>query len=117
MLVTMQAVGKPMFSGFCHCTICCRVGGTDRQLVCAWSKAKFAVTNGKDKVKGFASSSRVSFCVAIAFVHDLHLTVVLLLVGDAQNVRFFCKVCGSAAFSDAGAFFGLSPTLFGEAEG
>ncbi len=32
-------------------------------------------------------------------------------------MRFFCKVCGSAAFSDPGMFYGLSPALFGEAEG
>jgi hypothetical protein len=46
-LLLRAVVGPPTFSGFCHCTICSRHGGTDRGLIAGWLKDKVTV-EGKE---------------------------------------------------------------------
>jgi len=87
--VKIQAVGKPMFSVFCHCTICARLGNTDRQMLVGWVPSKCTVTEGKNNMTAYASSDKA--------------------------VRHFCKTCGTPVMNvnTAGRFVDCSPTLFG----
>ncbi len=41
--VKVTCDGLPTFSGFCHCTICSKHGGTDRGLIAGWPKAKVTI--------------------------------------------------------------------------
>jgi len=89
-LVKVQATGLPTFSGFCHCTICSKHGGTDRGLVAGWEKGKVVVLEGKEHVTSYKSSDRLT--------------------------RSFCKACGTGLIGEGPNHSGLSPAVFSEGD-
>jgi hypothetical protein len=83
---TKQVVGKPLFSGFCHCTQCAKFGNSDRSLTMGYARDKLTVLDGQ----------------ALLTSHKL-----------TRVTRFFCSVCGTGMYQDAGTFLAASPTVFG----
>jgi len=84
--IIITVSGPPIFSGFCHCTICARHGGTDRALMAGWAKDKVKIDGG-DNAGSFKSSEKVS--------------------------RNFCKTCGAGVFCENENFYSISPAIFG----
>jgi len=83
----IQCIGKPIFAGFCHCSLCSKYGNTDRSLICGFPKDKFTISDGKDSLTSYQSSEKAT--------------------------RYFCSNCGTGVYTDSGGFFGCSPSLFG----
>jgi len=88
--VKITVTGPPMFSGFCHCTICAKHGGTDRGLVAGWPKDKVVVSEGKDNFGSFKTTERLN--------------------------RNFCKTCGTGVMNEGGSFTGVSPAIFSDGD-
>jgi len=88
--VKVTVTGLPNFSGFCHCTICAKHGGTDRGMFAGWAKDKVVVTDGKDNIGTYKTSERLT--------------------------RNFCKTCGAGIINEAATFTGVSPALFSDGD-
>ncbi len=86
----IQVLGRPLFSGFCHCTQCAKFGGTDRGLVVGYARDKLTITDGT---------------AANLTSHKL-----------TRVTRYFCTTCGTGLYNDAGTFIATSPALFGTAD-
>ncbi len=96
--IKLSVTGPPLYVGFCHCSICARLGGTDRVLMAGWSKSGFTITAGQSELKSYNSGA------------------------SGATTRYFCKNCGCTVYTEpavtttsgAAPFVNASPTLFAD---
>ena len=73
--VKYEVRGTPLGMYYCHCETCRKATGTSFATNIAVSTDDFAITSGREAVKGFESSPR--------------------------KYRYFCSGCGSPVYSQA----------------
>ena len=57
--VTLEAKGAPVFSGFCHCSMCRHYFSSPVNLVTGFPVPAVSITQGEDTLKSYKTSERV----------------------------------------------------------